>query len=359
MLVPEDLLRRDHLLASGALATGLPGLRAAVGPKPGKFAHQWQRDERNPILLPGPGDFDSQGCFAPFVVCRDGEYFLFYAGVRKDSVRICVATAPVGRLTEWKRYGPILELGTAGAFDEVWQIYPCVHRVGNQWHLYYTGQSRRTGPQYFSAFWGIGLAMSDDLLHWKKYGTEPVVTGEGYPGFPDNKVIVGLGRILDVPQPDGRMLYRLYHTLPPALHNEDRTVTQRKFCVVAHSDDGIRWFDKRILFGPQPEVDYENIGVVGLTFWKSKARYRGLYTALGTRFGSMSYVMCEAASEDGLAWERPAGENLSLFPVQQGWDVTMAGYPCVIEEEDQIRLFYNGATLGATGIGTAMARKLE
>lgn len=350
MFTPEDLLRRDRLLATAATPDD---------PEPGKFAHQWQRDERNPIMAPGPSGFDSQGCFAPFVVRRDDEYVLFYSGVGKGGVRICMATAPVDHLTEWKRYGPILELGAKDAFDEIWQIYPCVHRVGNRWHLYYTGQSRRSGSQYFSAFWGIGLATSDDLVHWKKYGTEPVVTGEGYPGFPDNKVVVGLGRILDLPQPDGRVLYRLYHTLPPSMRSEDRNVTQKKYCVAAHSYDGIRWFDKRVLFGPQPEVDYENIGVVGLTFWPSNSGYRGLYTALGTRFGSMSYVMCEAISNDSLAWKRPVGENLSLFPIKQGWEVTMTGYPCVIEEADQIRLLYNGATLGATGIGTAVAQKLE
>lgn len=373
----EQFNRRDWLRVGGLgmcglslagrwpvqLASAAPPAEVSPAPKAGDKSslHQWQRDEHNPILPPGPETFDAKGCFAPFVIHREDQYFLFYAGIAdtKSDVRICLATAPVDRLTEWRRHGPILELGGPDAFDETWQIYPCVHRIGDRWHLYYTGQSRRKGTQYFAAYWGLGLAVSDDLLHWKKHAPEPVLTGEGYPGFPDNTAIVGLGRILEIPQPDGRVLYRLYHTLPPALKSKAPEVYQVKYCVVAHSFDGIKWFDKRIVLRPQPEVDYENIGVVGLTFWKTKMRYRGVYTALGTRFGGSSYVLCEAFSDDGLNWERPAGENLSMVPLKQGWETSMIGYPCFVEEEDQIRLFYNGAGIGTTGIGTAVARKLD
>ena len=71
--------------------------------------------------------------------------------------------------TDWERLGPVLDLGAARIVRRGGQTYPCVHRIGGRWHLYYSGRSDRTGPQHFSAYWGIGLAQSDDLRNWKKH----------------------------------------------------------------------------------------------------------------------------------------------------------------------------------------------
>ncbi len=50
----------------------------------------------------------------------------------------------------------ILELGTAGSFDETNAKYPCVLKVGNEWWMWYNGRSA-------DSFTGqIGLATSPD-----------------------------------------------------------------------------------------------------------------------------------------------------------------------------------------------------
>jgi predicted GH43/DUF377 family glycosyl hydrolase len=319
--------------------------------------HDWQRDARNPILPPGPADFDATACMNPFVVRQDDQYFLFYAGGTKEGRReICLATAPVNDVGSWTRHGPLFERGGAGSFDAYWCVIPCVHRFGDKWHLYYTGRNPELG-QGLQAFTGIGLATSDDLIHWTKTSSEPVLRGDGFDEWPGNHGVAGSGTLLELPQPDGRILYRMYYTLATGTPSENLLVDQAKQAVIAHSYDGISWFDKQVVLRPRLEADYENSAVIALTIWKTPPGWRAIYAGIGTRFGY--YSICEATSEDGLNWERgEPGENLALAPRGDGWESQMVEYPHVIEENGRLRLFYCGNGYGQTGIGTAIADKL-
>src|SRR5678815_2918368 len=105
--------------------------------------HRWRRDPRNPIFPPGSessGGFDVGCCMNPFVLRRGDEYWLFYAGADKnDRRRICLAIAPVDDLTNWRRVGPLFDLGGPASFDGSWCVLPCLYPFGDTWHLYYTG----------------------------------------------------------------------------------------------------------------------------------------------------------------------------------------------------------------------------
>ena len=330
-----------------------------------KFAlHAWKRDPSNPIFVPR-SEFDASGAQGPCVVLHDGQWWMFYAGIGKDGVqRICLATANPDKPTEWEPHGPILDLGPKQAFDEQGATYPCVHRIGGKWHRYYSGRSSREGKHHFSNYWGIGLAQSDDLRHWKKHSPEPVLQGDGVKEYPDCLALVGLGNIIDLPQSDGRTLHRVYYTLLPGLKDPNYLangtwhVIEHKICVAAHSYEGIEWSDRRIVLDRRRDVTTEDIGVVGLNVWKTKKGYRGIYTGLGTKF--KTYALAEAASHDGLTWDRGTDSgNVSLTLQSGSWDRGMIGYPCVLREQDQMRLFYNGSGGGATGIGMAIANLVE
>ncbi len=320
--------------------------------------HQWQRDPRNPVLPPGPADFDLKACMNPFVIREGEEYFLFYAGgTREGGRQICLAICPVNDVGRWTRLGPLFPVGEPDSFDASWCVLPCVHRFGDQWHLYYTGRNPKLG-EGLQCFTGIGLATSPDLRNWRKYSSEPVLRGDGFPQWPDNKGIAGGGSLIEIPQPDGRILYRMYYTLAVGTKSTDMQTDQEKHSVVAHSYDGIEWFDKLHLIGPRLDVGYEDTATIGLRVWPVKSGWRAIYAAIGTQFGY--YALCEASSEDGLVWHRGVpGENLSLAPQGEGWESKMVEYPFVLEEEGRLRLFYCGNGYGATGIGTAVAEKLN
>lgn len=320
--------------------------------------HAWQRDSRNPVLPPGPADFDNAACMNPFVVRQDDTYFLFYAGGTPEGNRlICLATAPVNDVSDWTRHGPVLPLGPRGSFDSSWCVLPCVHKFGDTWHLYYAGwnPNLEVGLQAGS---GIGLATSKDLRHWTKYADAPILIGEGFPSWPETKAVGNGGNIVEMPQEDGRTLYRMYYTLSVGTPSDDLLVDQAKYSVMAHSYDGIEWFDQRIVLSPRLEANYENAAAIALNVWKTPSGWRAIYAAIGTRFGA--YSICEAQSADGLRWDRgQPGENLALPPQGASWESQMVTYPNIIEENGRLRLFYCGNRYGSTGIGTALADKLE
>ena len=350
-------LDRRRFLSTVVAAASLPSL-ARAGEPAGTFrVHAWQRHADNPILPPGGGAFDVGCCMNPFALRRGDEYWLYYAGAdNRGRRRICLATAPVDDVRTWRRRGPLFDPGGKGAFDEAWCVLPCVHRVNGRWHLYYTGRGsqRDAGLQ---AFAGIGLAVSDDLLNWRKVSDEPILRGDGFREWPDNRGIAGGGNILEIPQPDGRTLYRMHYTLATGTPSRDLRVDQAKQSVVAHSHDGRRWTDRRVLLRPRPEADYENAATIALNVWRTRTRWRAIYAGIGSRFGA--YSICEAVSPDGLTWERGRpGNNLALAPTGSGWESRMTTYPNVVPEGDALRLFYCGNGYGATGIGTALAPRL-
>lgn len=318
--------------------------------------HQWQRDHNNPVFPPSENWFDCTACMNPFVLKVKNEYYLFYAGGDKDrNRRICMATAPVNDLSQWNRLGPVLELGSAGSFDELWNVLPCVHFINGSWHLYYTG--RKHGSNGLQDFSGIGLAKSDDLIHWERYSPEPVLTGTGFPQWSENHGIAGGGRIVEVEQ-DGKKIYRMHYTLPCGTPNADRRIDQEKHSVIAHSEDGIHWTDKQLVLSPRRNATYEDAATIALNVWKTPTQWRAIYAGIGTRFAA--YSICEATSPDGLHWDRgEPDENLAMAPQGEGWESQMVEYPNVIEENDKLRLFYCGNGYGATGIGTAVAEKLD
>ena len=319
--------------------------------------HKWERDASNPILPPGGGWFDTSRCMNPFVIKKDGLYWLFYSGGdQKGNQRICLATASVQNLHQWERKGPLFDIGPKGAFDDAWCVLPCIHHINGKWHLYYTG--KWVEGKGLQAFKGIGLATSPDLIHWERASDHPVLMGDGFPEWPENKGIAGGGRIIEIPQEDGRTLYRMFYTLATGSPSKDLLIDQAKQSVIAHSYDGINWYDKRIIMRPRLEATYENAATIALNIWKTKKRWRAIYAGIGTKFGA--YSICEAVSDDGLNWERgKPGENLSLPPGEKAWENKMTEYPHVVHEGKNLRLFYCGNGYGTTGIGMATARALD
>lgn len=359
----RTFLRRGGVAVASGLATPMlsPQVDAQETKHPafdsGFRIHTWQRDPRNPILPPGGGPFDVGCCMNPCVIRQGATYWMFYSGADKDGFRrICLAKAPVDRLDTWERLGPLFDVGAAGTFDETWCVLPLVHKINGRRHLYYTGRSAQSGVG-LQAFHGIGLLVSDDLEHWTKYSEEPVLRGDGFAQWPENKGLASGGCLLDLPQPDGSVLVRMYYTLATGSVGSDLRVNQQKFSVCAHSKDGITWDARRVLMGPREEADYENAATIGLNVWPVNDGFRALYGEIGTRFGA--YSICEARSLDGLRWDRGAPEdNLALAPEGSGWESRMTTYPMVLREDDHVRLFYCGNGYGATGIGVARATPL-
>lgn len=361
----SNIERRQFIKALGLITPALasPYLANAVSANfsseddvhPRLKLHQWDRDARNPVFPPGKEWFDSDRAMNPFIVKHEEKYLLYYSGKASNGEqRICLASCSENNIYDWKRLGPVVDIGKKGSFDDLWCVLPCVHKINGKWHMYYTGRKHLPGAG-LQSFTGIGLAVSDDLYHWKKVSPNPVLEGDGFNEWPDNKGIAGGGSIIEIPQKDGKILYRMYYTLCPGTPSKSLFIDQKKLSVIAHSYDGITWADRRIVMRPRLDAKYENVATIALNVWRTKKQWRAIYAGIGTQFGA--YSICEAVSEDGLNWYRGRpGDNLSLPPGKAKWEDKMTTYPNVIMEDNHLRLFYCGNGYGRTGIGTATAK---
>jgi predicted GH43/DUF377 family glycosyl hydrolase len=316
---------------------------------------EWQRDERNPILPPRNGEFDSTRCMNPWVVRVGESYRLFYSGGGDDQKqRIGFATATIENPTQWSRIGPLFDIGGPGTFDAQWCVLPHVVRMADDhWHLYYTGNAGRGSG--LSAFPGMGLATSNDGVTWSRFGEEPVLASSGEHGNPDAIGVAG-GSVLRVVRPDGSTHWRFYYTGCPTT-GKAHALNQQKTICLAVSGDGIRWEKRGSVMLRDPDRDYEDIGVAGpVVHQQDDGTFRMWYSAIGTRWGY--YSICYAESDDGIHWRRgkQSGDNLQLAPTGSGWEQQMVEYPTVIREGDHLRMFYCGNGYGRSGIGTAVSK---
>ena len=261
-----------------------------------------------------------------------------------------MATASTTNPGRWKRIGPLFENGKPGSFDARWCVLPHVVKSGDQWRMYYTGNSGRGVG--LSAFPGIGMAVSRDGLRWERGDGLPVLASSGNHGDPDAVGSAG-GSLIQVGQGIQREWW-FYYTGCPTLGNPLRLNQQKTICL-AVSRDGIHWKKRGAVMYRDPKRQYEDIGVAGpVVHLRPDGGYRMWYSAIGTKWGY--YSICYAESEDGIHWrrgERP-GDNLQLTPQGKGWERQMVEYPSVIREGDHWRLFYCGNGYGMTGIGTAV-----
>lgn len=322
----------------------------------------WIRDSRNPVLPPVPGsDYDAVVCMNPWALRQGDTYTLFYAGGGPDNHKwLCRATASIDAPDEWTRHGPLFDVGEYGQFDGDWCVLPhAVPLEDGKWRLYYTGNSG-IGTS-LDRFPGLGMAESDDGVHFVKYAGNPVIAPSRKEGDPDALGIAG-GSVLRASLPDGGQEWRFYYTGCPTL-GKDVFLDQQKTINLAVSADGVHWEKRGAVMRRNPQHDYENIAVAGPVVQQNEdGSFRMWYSAIGTRWGF--YSICYAESEDGITWNRGThyGDNLQLGPVfsRGNWEGQMVEYPSVVREEDgSLRLFYCGNGYGRTGIGTATSIPLR
>ena len=119
------------------------------------------------VLKTGPrGSWDERGVADPYVIVRDGEFYMYYLGMdRARRQKLGVARSIDGAVWEKLVANPILELGASGAFDEVGLGEPAVWSSGGWYWMLYTGRARGEKRR-------IGLAKSPDGVQWSR---EPFV----------------------------------------------------------------------------------------------------------------------------------------------------------------------------------------
>lgn len=160
--------------------------------------------KNNPVLSPSKAGFDSWAVYNSAVTVKDGKFYMYYRAESRDEMetsycgtsRIGLAVSSDGY--RWDRYlnKPLIDA------ELKWEMPggcedPRIVKVGNVWHLLYTGYAY---PD--NVF--ICDAVSKDLIHWQKKG--PLFKKESSAGINSKSACVVCNPSGEAVKIDGRYI---------------------------------------------------------------------------------------------------------------------------------------------------------
>jgi len=214
----------------------------------------------------------------------------------------------------WQRDtdGPVLQLGDAGKFDDTHMFAPCVARIDDTWHLWYSGSTGAVANRVFH----LGLATSPDGRQFKKHASSPVFQ------FGDERHSILTATLLRSPngfvlRENGklRMWFSSTHFAGDTGHHA---------LYESYSTDGIHW-DKP----SEPLLDH----VYAPTILKEGSEYRMWYTDVSEE----PWVFRLATSRNGRRW------GVHPDPVLQPeaeWEKSRLFYPTVLKADGVYLMWY-------------------
>lgn len=240
---------------------------------------------------------------------------------------------------------PLIDLGRRGTFDWAGIMPTSVVTVGQELFLYYIGWSVRKDVPYHNS---LGLMVSKDAgKTFYKFSDGPIFsTSRKEPGY------IGTMYVLQ----DEGLFKGWYLSCRNWIETPDGKFEPVYDIKYAISSNGIDW---------EPtgqtciELQDEEGGISQASVVKNEQGYHMWFSVRGKfdfrRMNSNSYRIKYASSFDGINWNRNniGTVELNLDISKDGWDSEMVEYPCVISENNNFFMFYNGNGFGKTGIGLA------
>jgi predicted GH43/DUF377 family glycosyl hydrolase len=139
--------------------------------------HFTLRDQ--PVLQPETEYEKDGGVEDPRVLKIGGTYYMTYTGYNKHDAQLCMATSK--DLIHWERKGILLP-AYKGTWNTKWTKSGAIvpEKINDKWWMYYLGTASDNRDY-------MGLASSDDLLHWADATRQPVLSRN--PGGFDSRVM--------------------------------------------------------------------------------------------------------------------------------------------------------------------------
>jgi hypothetical protein len=235
---------------------------------------------------------------------------------------------------------PLLELGAPGMFDEHGTIPNHVFNHDGRVYLFYVGWSRGVSLPYSN--W-MGMAVSDDGgATFSKCFPGPILDRTGEEVYS----ATGLICVADA----GR--WRGWYATGTQWLRVDERYEHTYELRACESDDLVHWTrpNKPIFPRRLPNESSTRPTVIFMDGkWHMWFCYRGTQDF---RDGADSYRIGYAWSNDLDEWVR-ADEEAGIDPTVDGWDSKMIAYPCVVQVDDRVLLFYSGNGFGRDGFGYA------
>jgi predicted GH43/DUF377 family glycosyl hydrolase len=236
---------------------------------------------------------------------------------------------------------PILELGEIGTFDQFGVMPGSVLRNGTDVWLYYVGWIRCIGVPYNHA---IGLAISQNNgFAFRRYGKGPLFGKAPKEPFLQNSPFV-------FKQDDN---FHMWYSSGINWLENMKHVESIYVLMHATSRDGVNWVrdgEPCMEYKLEHECQTNPIVIRIDNYYHMWFCYRH---GIDFRNNERGYRIGYAWSQDLIEWHRDDDLG-ALQPSKTGWDSNMVCYPCVVEVNDNIYMFYSGNYFGRDGFGYAI-----
>lgn len=173
---------------------------------------------------------------------RNGEIHAFYlqrlrpGSTRTEREADSIGHAVSRNLLDWIELPNVLEPGEPGSGEDMCLFTGCAYEKDGRCYLYYTMRDSRDGGSTQQ----IGLAVSDDFMHFEKYKGNPVIVPDGRyycnKNHPARYGIVDCRDLVVVKSPDEKGFYGFYASRQPSEEMPEGAVIA---CV--YSEDLLHW----------------------------------------------------------------------------------------------------------------------
>jgi len=294
----------------------------------------FSKHPNNPVLAwgsaPAWDDYDVEGP-SSILIGEDGRFWLYYHASGHTPANVYqnfrIGLAYSDDLVRWTKEAanPILTVGAPGSWESQFVADPCVLRIGDTYHMWYTG--------YDGAMNSIGHATSPDGVNWTKDERNPLVRGYFFP---------------DVHYwPDKSEPYWMY------AHNDGLP----KRVYLFKSSDGINWtLHGAVLEASNEPRAFDTIDVRQARVVRVGKLYLMFYFGYGLTEGMGGIGV--ALSLDGEHWIKYPGNPILTRNTNLDWEASRAVLPCPLLWGGNLYLFYTGDYRGTSRgqVGFAKAR---
>lgn len=266
-----------------------------------------------------------------------GETALFYYSNGQNGNSVGLALSKDNQNFE-KNIEPVLEPGASHEWDGGGVfVFPggIIKRRDGTFQMYYSGIRKDSPDFYWNQAGAVGVAFSEDLIHWEKYKRNPVLKADPRISW-EAEGIFEPSVIFTGDEYGGPAAFKMWY----GGNNKDGIMR----IGYAESSDGVTWekHEANPVLGPSEiATDFDGYTIEVHDVIIKDGRYLMAYEATDRKFPS-KFSIGLADSEDGISWTKSTKNPILEAGPEGSWDSMGAYHPAFLIDNKRVLMYYVG-----------------